>query len=156
MEQATMTRLTFEGNNRYPAWTPDGRYISFSSSRGGALGREVFGKPGDGSGVAELLYQAAGPQWESLWMPDGRSLIIRETTTGRTGRDIWVVPVDSPDSAQPFLRTEFNEYSAAVSPDGRWLAYVSDESGQLEVYVRPFPGPGGKRQVSIDGGTEPL
>ncbi len=156
MVQATTTRLTFEGGNRYPVWTPDGTHITFSSSREGAQGRELFRKPADGSGVAEVLYEASGEQWEALWMPDGRSLVVRQTVTGPSGRDIWLVPVGTGDSARPFLRTEFNERSAAISPDGRWLAYVSNESGQDEVYVRPVPGPGGKRQVSVDGGREPL
>jgi serine/threonine-protein kinase len=156
IEQETMTRLTFEGNNRYPIWTQDGREFVFSSSnRDRATGREFFRKPADGSGVAELLYEGEGEQWEMEWLPDGESMIIRQTMTGTSGRDIWLVPGQEGDSASSFLVTEFNERSIALSPDGRWLAYVSDESGQEEVYVRPVPGPGGKRQVSIDGGREP-
>jgi serine/threonine-protein kinase len=155
LEQETMTRLTFEGNNRYPVWTPDGRDFAFSSSREAATGREFFRKPADGSGVAELLYAAEGEQWEMQWLADGESMVLRQTMTGSTGRDIWIIPGRDGDSAQPFLETEFNERSIALSPDGRWLAYVSNESGQDDVYVRPVPGPGGKRQVSIDGGREP-
>ncbi len=155
LEQTTMTRLTFEGNNRYPAWMPDGMNFAFSSSREGATGREFFRKPADGSGVAELLYEAEGEQWEAIVMPDGESLVIRQTMPGSTGRDIWLVTPATGDSARPFLVTDRNERGIALSPDGRWLAYVSDESGQDEVYVRPVPGPGGKRQVSIDGGQEP-
>jgi serine/threonine-protein kinase len=155
LEQETMTRLTFEGNNRYPIWTGDGREFVFSSAREGAMGREFFRKPADGSGVAELLYEGEGEQWEMQWMPDGASMVIRQTMTGSTGRDIWLVPGDEGDSAQAFLTTEFNERSLALSADGRWLAYVSNESGQDEVYVRPVPGPGGKQQVSIGGGREP-
>jgi len=155
LEQATMTRLTFEGNNRYPTWMPDGVSFVFSSSRDGAMGREFFRKPADGSGVAELLYEGAGEQWEASVMRGGESVVMRQTMPGSTGRDIWIASLGAGDSARPFLVTEFNERGIAPSPDARWLAYVSDESGQDEVYVRPVPGPGGKRQVSIDGGQEP-
>jgi hypothetical protein len=58
--------------------------------------------------------------------------------------------------AQPFLQTRFNEQSPQFSPDGRWLAYTSDESGRNEIYVQPYPGPGGKWQISTEGGTEPV
>jgi serine/threonine-protein kinase len=155
LEQATMTRLTFEGNNRYPSWMPDGESFAFSSSREGASGREFFHKPADGSGVAELLHEGPGEQWEVSVMRGGGPMVIRQTSSGTTGRDIWIAPLGAGDSVRPFLVTEFNERGIAPSPDGRWLAYVSDESGQDEVYVRPVPGPGGKRQVSIDGGQEP-
>ncbi len=71
-----------------------------------------------------------------------------------TGRDIWTFKLRD-RSLQPFLKTPFNEGAPAFSPDGRWLAYSSDESGRTEVYVQPYPGPGGKWQVSTDGGSEP-
>jgi serine/threonine-protein kinase len=155
LEQSTMTRLTFEGNNRYPSWMADGVNFVFSTSRDGATGREFFRKPADGSGVAELLHEGPGEQWEVAVIRGSRSMVIRQTMPGSTGRDIWLAPLGTGDSARPFLATEFNERGIAPSPDGLWLAYVSDESGQDEVYVRPMPGPGGKRQVSIDGGQEP-
>jgi serine/threonine-protein kinase len=155
LEQATMTRLTFEGNNRYPAWLPDGVNFLFSSAREGATGRELFRKPADGSGVAEVLYQGPGEQWEAAVMRGGEFMVIRQTMPGSTGRDVWLAPLTTGDSARPFLATEFNERGIAPSPEGRWLAYVSNESGQDEVYVRPVSGAGGKRQVSVDGGQEP-
>jgi Tol biopolymer transport system component len=72
-----------------------------------------------------------------------------------TGYDVWVLRI-SDRKAQPFLRTQFNEGAPRFSPDGHWLAYVSDESGRYEVYVQPYPGPGGKWQISTDGGMEPV
>jgi eukaryotic-like serine/threonine-protein kinase len=72
-----------------------------------------------------------------------------------TGYDVWVVRL-SDRIAQPLLRTDFNEAAPTFSPDGNWLAYISDESGRYEVYVQPYPGPGGKYQISIEGGTEPV
>ena len=71
-----------------------------------------------------------------------------------TGLDLWVRPLKGTQTAQPFLRTRFTEVGPRFSPDGRWISYVSDESGQYEVYVRPYPGPGGKWQVSTQGGGE--
>ena len=70
--------------------------------------------------------------------------------------DIWLLPFDGDRKPSPFFRTPFNERAAQFSPDGRWIAYMSDESGRFEVYVQPYPGPGGKWQVSTDGGEEPV
>ncbi len=152
----TMTRMTFEGNNRYPTWTPDGARIAYSHAPERTPGRSLYWLRADGSGTPEPLYEAEGQQWEVAWLPDARSFVERHAALTGTGRDIWLVSRDSAVPPLPLLQTRFNERSPAVSPDGRWLAYASDESGRDEVYVRPIPGPGGKRQVSIDGGTEPL
>ena len=96
------------------------------------------------------------------WSPDGQLLAFVEVNP-TTGYDIWVLRLGDPSAgsgqvrkAQPFLRTPFNESVPRFSPDGRWLAYVSDESGRWEIYVQPYPGPGGKWQISTEGGTEPV
>ena len=88
------------------------------------------------------------------WSPDGQLLAFIEVNP-TTGYDIWVLRL-SDRKAQPFLRTPFNEAAPRFSPDGRWLAYISDESGRYEIYVQPYPGPGGKWQISTEGGTEPV
>ena len=75
-------------------------------------------------------------------------------TSPKTGQNIWVLPMEGDRKPRVFLETPFRESSALLSPDGHWVAHASDESGRLEVYVRPFPGPGGKWQVSTDGGSE--
>jgi serine/threonine-protein kinase len=82
-------------------------------------------------------------------------MVVREVAAETNG-DILLVGVYPPEDPQPLVNTDFDERSAALSPDGRWLAYASEESGRYEVFVRPIPGPGGKRQVSDSGGTEPL
>jgi eukaryotic-like serine/threonine-protein kinase len=87
------------------------------------------------------------------WSPDGQLLAFMENNP-TTGYDIWVLRL-SDRKAQPFLRTPFNESVPRFSPDGRWLTYVSNESGRYEIYVQPYPGPGGKWQISTEGGTEP-
>jgi Tol biopolymer transport system component len=88
------------------------------------------------------------------WSPDGRVLLYQQIGA-TTGQDVWVHSADKQTST-PLLQTPANEWSAAFSPNGRWVAYVSDESGRADVYVRPFPGPGSRTQVSIDGGTAPV
>ena len=88
------------------------------------------------------------------WSPDGQLLAFVEVNP-TTGQDIWVLRLGD-RKAQPFLRTPFNEAAPRFSPDGRWLAYISDESGRYEIYVQPYPGPGGKWQISTEGGTEPV
>jgi eukaryotic-like serine/threonine-protein kinase len=151
----TLTRMTFEGgNNEQPVWTPDGRRIAFQSSRDGVFDK-IFWQLADSSGGLERLTTGGeGNQTPRSWSADGQLLAFDELNR-RTGSDIWVLQL-SDRKAEPFLRTPFEEGVARFSPDGRWLAYVSNESGRPEIYVQPYPGPGGKWQVSIDGGTDPV
>jgi Tol biopolymer transport system component len=88
------------------------------------------------------------------WSSDGQFLAFNELNPN-TGFDLGVLRL-SDRKAEPFLRTPFNESAPRFSPDGRWLAYASDESGRYEIYVQPYPGPGGKWQISTEGGTEPM
>ncbi len=110
----------------------------------------------DGAGEGELLFAGEHVQWETSWAPDGRSVVVRENDP-ETGRDLWLWRVDGTESdAEPLVQTPASEREPAVSPDGRFLAYVSDATGRSEVYVRPFPRGSGTRQVSFEGGTEPV
>jgi len=149
----TLTRLTFQGSfNLLGPWTPDGKQIAFSSNKEGAL--NIFWQLADGSGGLERLATSEFVQVPESWSPDRQLLAFTEINPV-TGRDIWVLQM-SDGKAQPFLRSPFNEWNPRFSPDGRWIAYDSDESGRSEVYVQPYPGPGGKWQASRDGGTEPV
>jgi len=148
-----LTRLTFEGNsNVIPSWTPDGKRIAFQSNKEGPP--NIFWQLADGSGGLERLTTSEYVQVPGSWSPDGQLLAYIEVNP-TTGYDIWVLRM-SDRKEQPFLRTPFNESVPRFSPDGRWLAYISNESGRYEVYVQPYPGPGGKWQISTDGGTEPV
>jgi serine/threonine-protein kinase len=157
----TLTRLTFQGNyDLMGAWTPDGKRIAFDSTREGP--QNLFWQMADGSGGIERLNTSEYPQVPMSWSPDGQVLAFTEINP-TTGYDIWVLRMGDPSQgsgqvrkAQPFLRTPFNEAAPRFSPDGRWLVYASDESGRFEIYVQPYPGPGGKWQISTDGGTEPM
>jgi len=149
----TLTRWTFQGgSNILGAWTPDGTRIAFQSTKEGTP--NLFWQLADGSGGLERLTTSEYTDAPMSWSRDGRLLAFIEITP-TTGYDIWVLRLKD-HKAEPFLRTPFNESVPSFSPDGRWLAYISDESGHFEVYVQPYPGPGGKRQISTDGGTEPV
>jgi Tol biopolymer transport system component len=153
LSRETLTRFTFEGNvNSRPVWTPDGKRITFYSNKEGAL--NIFWQLADGSGGLERLTTSEFTSVPSSWSPDGQTLAFHVANV-KTGNDIWTLRL-SDRKAQPFLQTQFNEGNPRFSPDGRWIAYVSDESGRSEIYVQPYPGPGGKWQVSRDGGTEPV
>ena len=154
LDRGTLTRLTFgEGNDSLPIWTPDGERVTFSSSSSGPW--NIFSVPADGSGEPVQLTSSENLSTASSWSPDGK--ILAFTHVGQeTGVDIGILTMDDEPKTEVFLGTPFNEYHPMFSPDGRWLAYTSDESGRAEVYVRAFPGPGGKWQVSTDGGVYPL
>ncbi len=148
-----LNRLTFEGANDAPVWTTDGKRIAFGSNRTGV--QNLFWKSVDGSGAAEQLTVSEHPDIPSSWSPDGNLLAFSESHPS-SGWDIWVVPIEGERKPQAFLQTQFDEAAAVFSPDGRWLAYQSNESGKLEIYVQSFPGPGGKWQISTEGGREPV
>jgi len=161
-EQDTMTRLTFTpGFDEYPVWSPDGKHIVFGSTRNGGADN-LYWVRADGAGEAVRLTESKNLQGPTSFSPDGKLLAFSEVTT-QTGFDLWTLPLEGvesdhpkPGKPEPFLVTPFNELAPMISPDGRWLAYQSNESGGDEVYVRSFPGPGGKWQISIGGGEWPV
>jgi Tol biopolymer transport system component len=115
----------------------------------------MYWVPVDGSSQAELLLATETAANPSSWTPDGKALLFTQTD-GDLKNHIWVLPAPgtgSDNKPHEFLHTAFNEGAAQISPDGKWVAYQSNESGQTHVYVRPFPGPGGKVQVSTQPGA---
>ena len=157
LQRGSLTRLTFTGEvNFFPVWSADAKYIAFESSSASGYGIGLV--RADGSGTLQRLLEHAGLMHPSSFSPDGRWLAYHELNP-QTAFDIWVAPFDASDpdhpklgKPQPFLNTPFAERDPSFSPSGRWIAYTSTESGRPEVYVRPFPGPGGKWQVSSGGG----
>jgi Tol biopolymer transport system component len=151
VDRKTLTRLTFEGDCHDPLWSPDGKTITFSFEKG--LIRSIYEMPADGTGEKVLLAEASGPQAPGSWTRDGKLLVFDERAAS-TDWDVWVYSRET-GKAEVFLQTQFAEALGKFSNDGRWIAYVSNESGRDEVFVRPYPGPGGKVQISLEGGSSP-
>ncbi len=114
----------------------------------------MYWEASDGSGGFERLKATQDTEVPSSFSPDGKFMAYI-SINGTTGYDVWVMQMSDRKTA-PFLNSQYAEAAPRFSPDGRWIAYVSDESGRYEVYVQPYPGPGGKYQISTDGGTEPI
>lgn len=151
--RGALTRLVSAFNNWNPIWTPDGEQVTFRSDAEGA--GDIFWTAADGGGQPERLSDSEFVQIPESWSPDGRTLAFREFSPD-TRNDIWMLSLDDERTARPFLQSSANETYAAFSPNGRWIAYTSDESGRREVFVRSFPDPSAKRQVSTEGGFDPL
>jgi eukaryotic-like serine/threonine-protein kinase len=140
------TRLTFDPkDDTDPAWSPDGKRIVFSSNRAGTA--NIYVKNADGTGTEEEIFASTEGIYPTDWSQDGKLIVC--TTYGN--RDIVAFPAVGERTPIVFLKTEFSEDEARFSPDAKWITYASNESGQREIYVRPFPGPGGKWQVSAGG-----
>ena len=150
----TFTRLTTEGGNARPEWTPDGKRVVFRSERAGKVG--IWWQPADGSGPAELLYDPPNEPFEVLISPDAKWLIYRTAPGNEYSRDILAVPLEGERKVVPLVVGPASEQMPRISPDGKWMVYQSNETSRFEVYVRPFPGSGARAQISTDGGTEPL
>jgi len=149
----TLSRLTFGGVNRTPHWSPDGKKIAFiKRTKDGKMG--IFIKPYDGSGEEVEIYRSNTRMYVDEWTKDGEYLIIDNLTLGAQS-DLLVVPLKGDKKPWKYLDSKFDEYEASVSPDGKWLAYLTNESGTYQGYVRSFPGKEGKWQISTDVIEEP-
>ena len=153
LSRGVTTRLTFEGRNARAIWTPDGTRITYASAIAGK--ENLFWRPSDGSGTAERLAASESQQAPGAWTPDSKTLLFMQGDPVTRRYDIWTLSLEGDRRPHPFLQTPFNEQYPDLSPDGRWLAYVSNQSGRVEVYVQPYPGPGARQQISVDGGTAP-
>ncbi|MBI4241830.1 MAG: protein kinase [Candidatus Rokubacteria bacterium] len=153
LERETLSRVTFSGNSYGPVWSVDGKSIAYNSLT--SEGFKVILQRVDENTPAEVLYSSPSLVLPQTWSHDGQSLLLTVLNTA-TGMDIWLVAVDEEHRATPLLQSAFNETGASISPDGRWVAYQSDESGNPEVYVQPFPALGSKWQISSGGGTRPV
>jgi Tol biopolymer transport system component len=151
LDRGTSTRLTFEGGNLSPAWTPDGARVAFASNRHGPS--EIYWTTADGGGGAEQLTTSDEIHFPTSWSPDGRTLLVMSVNAA-LNTDVLVWPRGG--RMQPFLQTAFAEERAVFSPDGRWVAYVLNEANRGEVFVRAFSGGDRRWQISNAGGTDPV
>ena len=151
-ERTTLTRISFDEDTHDPLWDPSGETVIYAGSTEPA--RILMRVAVDGTGEPQSFVESDLSLRAASWSGDGNRLAL-----GARGPDlnddIWVIDSDLGPDPAVFLDSRFAERYPAFSPDGRWLAYASDESGAWQVYVRPYPGPGGRIQVSSDGGREP-
>jgi serine/threonine protein kinase/Tol biopolymer transport system component len=143
-------RFTFEPRDEiFPQWTADGARIAYGTRTG-----TIFWKSADGSGSREELTHGAYPRYPASFSRDGKYMAFVEIHPSRRS-DIWLMPLDGDRQPAPLTATDADERDARFSPDGQWLAYVSDETGRDEVFIRPIGTRGGRKQLSSDGGTGP-
>jgi len=153
LKRGTSIRLTSDGGHSWPIWTRDGRRVAFYTESEGPS--NLFWQPVDGRGHAERLTTSTFHQRPSSWSPDDKELVFSQGNP-KTRGDIWAASINGQQvSPRPVVEGPFDEIFPELSPDGRWLAYASDASGRLEVYVQPYRGPGETQMISTAGGREP-
>jgi serine/threonine-protein kinase len=155
--KTAIRRLTQQGKNFHPIWTPDSKRITFASDRDGPM--SIYWQSADGSGTPERLTTAEkGTQhFPDSWSPDGRTLVY-QVFSSTEKIDLWTMSLDSRNKPTPLTRGTGRNHGAVFSPNGRWLAYGSREGSQLEqIYVEPIPrGPGVKYQITRSEGAFPV
>jgi serine/threonine-protein kinase len=150
----TPGKLTSDGDTQRPEWTPDGRRVLYQKAKLPTAGLQW--QPSDFSGAAQLLQQNPTANVNAgVISPDGHYLLYRLNGGGAT-EDLHFRRLDGDTTSQPLAATKFLEYAPRVSPDGHWVAYASDPSGELEVYVQAFPALGARFPVSSGGGQTPM
>jgi Tol biopolymer transport system component/predicted Ser/Thr protein kinase len=153
LSRGTATRFTFNAaSENLPIWSPDGSRVVFCSDRNGVF--DLYQKLSNGAADEESLLVSKEAKWPGDLSRDGKYLAYF-LFNAQNNFDIMVLPLFGDRKPIPFVHSSFNETLPRFSPDGHWIAYVSDASGRNEIYVQPFPGPGGKWQISTAGGNEP-
>jgi Tol biopolymer transport system component len=152
LERGTLTKVSFGADDYRPQWSPDGRMIAYDSSKSGA--QQVYVKHGVVQG--DEIMVTSGPENKEFlgWTADGRELVFARLNKD-SGWDIYAASVEGDHKVRPLVVGPFNQLGAHVSPDGKWLAYVSDESGQPEVFVQAMSDPSTRAQISSEGGITP-
>ena len=153
LERGTETRLTSHpASDRAPLWSAEGKHVIFGSDRSGTW--DLYMKSIETEQPETLLTSPPDGAFPSALSADGRFVIYHAPSPHR-GWDVWLQPMTERAKPSPIVQTDFNEMHGTVSPDGRWIAYTSDETGSMQVYVQSFPTAGNKSQVSVRGGYEP-
>jgi serine/threonine-protein kinase len=151
--RGVLSKLTLDGASHWPLWSPRGDQLTFRSWKTGTM--TIWSMPAYPSAPATRLTDVGSMQSPESWSPDGRTLAFTQMDDPSTGSDIYILTAGD-RQPRPLIRTKFFEGSPKFSPDGKWIAYASNESGQSEVYVVAYPGPGPTIQISSNGGTDPV
>src|SRR5207244_646512 len=153
--QGTMSRATFDHDGHDATWTPDGRFLTYTSFKSGDFG--IYRVQPGTDAPAESLLASPAIGYTGQWLPDGSGLVtVGNNLRPGSGADIALVTHGGRGPVEPVIASPMQTQYPAVSPDGRWLAYVSDQSGGQQVFVRPLAGTGEEIQVSQQGGSEPV
>jgi Tol biopolymer transport system component len=153
LERGTQIRLTADpANDSYSSWSPSGDRVLFLSTRNGATG--IYQKTLNGTSPEEPLVSSPELKYNPQWSPDGQSIIYSQTNP-KTNLDLYLLSLGGERKPTSLLQTTFIEGQARFSPTGRWIAYMSNETGQFQVYVESFPATGAKLAISIGGGSQP-
>ena len=150
--QEGLRKLTTDGDNLWPVWTPDGSHVTYASNSPNTAW-DIHWTRADGAGADEVLLASELPEFPKSWSPDGQTLAFTQTDPA-TLQNIRLFMLDGAAS-RSWLETAAFDFEPAISPNGQWVAYVSSHSGEARVYVRPLSGDW-VRQVSTDGGVEPV
>jgi serine/threonine protein kinase/Tol biopolymer transport system component len=152
--RGVLRRLTFDpAVDGAPTFSPDGRRVAYAADPADGLW-DIYERPADGTGAEALLLKTPENENPIDWSPDGRFLLFLKQSA-KTDLDVWALPLTGDKKPFPIAQSPFNELLAGFSPDGRWVTYNSSESGRVEVYAVPFPGPGARVQLSVGGGSFP-
>lgn len=151
LRRGALSRLPLDGPSANPTWRPDGLEIAFAYSKAGPF--NLFVRPTGSEAAPRALFESPWNQFPTSWSPDGRLLAFTEFHP-MTGADVWLYDVTTRER-RPVVRTLFDESHARFSPDGRWIAYMSNEGGRWDVFIRAATGSGPRVQVSTEGGAWP-
>ena len=145
-DRPALIRLTTEATTGdvYPVWTPDARRVVFRTNAG------LYVVEADGSGRSQRIPDTSGADYPNSITPDGETLLVLRTTVDK-GPDLYVLSLRGDPNPRPLVSTKAHEGGGKFSPDGKWLAYTSDEVGQFQVFLRPFPEPERKWLVAQSG-----
>ncbi len=155
MARGVPSRVTFDAGrqrNNFPIWSPDGRWIVYSSDRKGKL--DLYRRAAGGGGNEELLSESPNSKTSTDWSPDGKLILFNDTVTGGEDVSILALPLES-RTPFPVVQSRFRNRNGAFAPDGRWFVYESNESGKDQIYVQPFPPTGRKWRLSTTDGSSP-
>jgi Tol biopolymer transport system component len=153
--RGTTTQVTFGANSgNFPVWSPDGATLAFGSNRSGHY--DIYRKPALTSGGEEVLLANERNKFVMDWSRDGRWLLYGETDPATFKASLWTLPMTGDRQPVLYLPPSADRRDARFSPDGRFVAYSSDESSLVQVFVETFPAGGGKWQISTNGGSRPV